>query len=78
MGRMKTVDEMSNCDVAWFVVKYDEKLRLGAEAVYLTTLEESVDSLVAGRAVSLAEFEQRILAKLSRFASRPPNVPGDQ
>jgi hypothetical protein len=78
MGRMKTVDEMSNCDVAWFVVKYDDKLRLGTEGVYLTTLEESVDSLVAGRAVSLAEFEQRILVKLSRLSPGPPDVPSDQ
>jgi hypothetical protein len=78
MGRMKTVDEMSNCDVAWFVVKYDERLRLGTEGVYLTTLEESVDSLVAGRAVSLAEFEQRILTKLSRLSPGPPDVPSDQ
>jgi hypothetical protein len=48
MGRMKTEDEMSNCDVAWFAVRYDEALSLGAGGVYLTTLEESVDSLAAG------------------------------
>ena len=78
MGRMKTVDEISNCEIVWFVAKYDEKLRLGREGVYLTTLEDSVDSLVAGLAVSLAQFEQRILAKLSRLPSGQPNVPGDQ
>jgi hypothetical protein len=78
MGKMKTEDEMSNCDVAWFVVTYDEALSLSAGGVYLTTLEESVDGLVAGRAVSLAEFEQRILAKLSRLFSVPSDVPGNQ
>ena len=71
MGRMKTVDDMSNCDVAWFMVKYDEALKLARGSVHLTTLEESVQSLVAGRPVSLPEFESRILEKLSRLGPGP-------
>jgi len=77
MGRMKTVDEISNCEIVWFVAKYDEKLRLSTEGVYLTTLDESVDSLVAGLAVSQSEFEQRILAKFSRLSTGPPDAPSD-
>ena len=77
MGRMKTVDDMSNCDVAWFVVKYDEALKLARGSVHLTTLEESVQSLVAGQPVSLPEFEERILAKLSRLGSGPSKVRPD-
>src|SRR3990172_7461137 len=40
MGRMNFADDMSNCDVAWFVVNYSEACRLARGAVYLTTLEE--------------------------------------
>lgn len=78
MGRMETVDDMSSCDVAWFVVKYDEALKLARGSVHLTTLEESVQSLVAGQPVSLPEFEERILAKLSRLGSGPPKVRPDK
>lgn len=78
MGQMNTVDELSNCDVAWFVVKYDDNLKLAAGDIHLTTLEESVQSLVAGKAVSLPEFESRIRAKLAQSSSSPPEVPPDQ
>jgi hypothetical protein len=78
MGRMNTVNEVSNCDVAWFVVTYDQRLRLATEGVYLTTLDECVKGLVAGVAVSQEEFEQRIRAKLPRFPTGPRDIPGDQ
>ncbi len=78
MGRMNTVDEITNCDVAWFVVSYDEKLTLNRGGVYFTTLEESVQGLVAGRPVSLPEFEQRLLEKLHRFRSGPTEIPADE
>lgn len=78
MGRMNTVDDLSNCDVAWFVVKYDDHLKLVAGDIYLTTLEESVQSLVAGEPVSLPEFENRIRAKLEQSSPSPPEVPPDQ
>jgi len=78
MGRMMSVDEISNCDVAWFAVTYDDAFRLSKGDVCLTTLEESVQSLVAGRPVSLSEFEQRILAKLSRLGSGPSKVPSHE
>jgi len=77
MGRMNTVADLSNCDVAWFVACYDDNLRLRRGDVYFTTLEESVQGLVAGRPVTLDEFEQRILRKLSRLPSRPIEIPTD-
>jgi len=78
MGKMKVEDDMSNCDVAWFVARYDENLKLVRGDVYLTTLEESVQSLVAGRPVSLSEFEQRIQAKLSALGSGPHQAPSNK
>lgn len=77
MGRMSMVDDITNCDVAWFVVRYDERFRVSRGGVYLTTLEESVQGLVAGRPVSLPEFEKRVLDKLSRMASGPSQISTD-
>ena len=67
MGRMEEVKDVSNCDVAWFVVKYNggsDEIKLVRGDVHLTTLERSVEGLTAGVPVSLEVFEQRILAKL--------------
>ncbi len=69
LGRMETVPDVSNCDIAWFVVRYDEDeegAHLRPDSVHLTTLERSVEGLTAGMPVSLTEFEERIKAKLAR------------
>lgn len=68
LGKMDDVKDVSNCDVAWFVIRYDES---GGEAVLtpdfvqLTTLERAVEGLTGGRPVSLETFEARILEKLA-------------
>ena len=67
MGRMEVVRDVSNCDIAWFVVAYNEtndRAKLVLHDVYLTTLERSIEGLTAGLPVSLEVFEQRIRAKL--------------
>lgn len=67
LGQMDSVRHVSNCDVAWFVVKYDEsqgEAELTPDFVQLTTLERTVEGLTAGSPVSLETFEQRILEKL--------------
>ena len=69
LGPMDRVPDVSNCDIAWVVVGYDESLgspKLALEDVYLTTLERSVEGLTAGLPVSLEVFEERILAKLGK------------
>jgi len=72
LGKMDDVRDVSNCDVAWFVVKYDES---GGEAVLtpdfvqLTTLERAVEGLTGGRPVSLETFELRIQEKLGHLGS---------
>ena len=80
MGKMRAVPDMSNCDVAWFVVTYKEtedgRFRLAEHEVQFTTLEDSVEGLTAGVPVSLETFEKRILAKLQRF-SGPPKISAD-
>lgn len=72
MGKMRTVDHISNCDVAWFVIRYEEtasgRYQLVPDGVQFTTLEDSVEGLTAGVPVSLEVFEKRILAKLERLS----------
>jgi len=69
LAPMDTVADLSNCDIAWFVVGYDERegaASLVTRFVHFTTLERAVEGLTAGRAVSLSVFEERIRAKLER------------
>jgi len=79
MGKMRTVPDISNCDVAWFVVKFEEAegaYRLARDIVQYTTLEDSVEGLTAGVPVSLEVFEQRILKRLKRLLG-PSKVAAD-
>ncbi len=67
MGEMDDVTDVTNCDIAWFVVDFDERENravLRRDFVRLTTLERAVEGLTGGRPVSLPVFEQRIRAKL--------------
>jgi len=67
IGKMDEVKDVSNCDIAWFVVRYRED---GGNAVLepgfvrLTTLERAVEGLTGGSPVSLETFEARIRAKI--------------
>lgn len=48
LGRMESVDDVSNCDIAWFVVKYEEDdagTHLSPDLVHFTTLGISVTSV---------------------------------
>lgn len=69
LGQMDEIPHLSNCDVAWFVVRYEERedgISLVPDRVHYTTLERAVEGLTAGNPVSLPEFEKRICAKLNR------------
>lgn len=73
LGRMNPVRDVSNSDIAWFVIGFDEsagEARLKLVTVHLTTLEDAVVGLTAGHPVSLGLFEQRIREKISRSPSR--------
>lgn len=74
LGKMDSVEDISNCDIAWFVVGYDEKVepvRVTRDFVRFTTLERAVEGLTGGVPVTLGEFEKRIKKKA---ASLPPIV----
>jgi hypothetical protein len=68
LGSMDDVRDISNCDIAWFVVDYDEsedEFALKREFVRMTTLERAVEGLTGGNPVSLSLFERRIREKLA-------------
>lgn len=63
LAPMETVPHLSNCDIAWFVMRYERtatgwEMSLGQPI--LTTLERAVEGLTAGVPVTLNEFEESI------------------
>lgn len=69
VGEMDRVPDVSNADIAWFIVRFQEvpgnkQSRLVRDEVRYTTLERSVDGLTGGKAVPKSVFEDRISGKL--------------
>ncbi|MBI3679588.1 MAG: hypothetical protein HY235_04250 [Acidobacteria bacterium] len=70
LATMDDVSDISNCDIAWFVVQYK-----GTKAGFVlnrgfhrfTTLERSVEGLTGGHPVSLGRFEERLARRVQRF-----------
>lgn len=64
-----TVNDLSNCDIAWFVVSFDESTDPATILVgkpEMQTLEHAVEGLTGGHPVTLSAFESKIVSKLSR------------
>jgi len=85
LGKMDNVPDVSNCDIAWFVVRYEHsggRYVLVPDKVQYTTLERAVEGLTAGRPVSLETFEGRLLAKVSAGAAvstvHPPEISANE
>jgi class 3 adenylate cyclase len=69
IGEMDHVADISNADIAWFVVRFEEesgakRSRMVLDEVRYTTLERSVEGLTGGKPVPKHEFEKRIAGKL--------------
>jgi|GEM_PF-205728 len=67
---MDNVTDISNADIAWFIVRFEEiegerRARLVRDEVRYTTLERSVEGLTGGKPVPLPEFEARITKKIT-------------
>ena len=70
LGHMEPIEDLSNADIAWFRVTFSyapatRRYQIRRSDVLLTTLEESVKGLTAGKPVSRSVFETRIKQKLS-------------
>lgn len=69
IGEMDNVAEISNADIAWFIVRFEEvegqkRTRIVRDEVRYTTLERSVEGLTGGKPVPLPLFETRIAEKI--------------
>lgn len=77
---VETVSDVSNCDIAWFVVQYDETTNPAKIVVSdpeKHTLERAVEGLTGGVPVTLSEFESKIRSKLNSPPSNPRKIPSD-
>lgn len=69
LGHMDRVSHVSNSDIAWIIVRFDDvetggTAKMALDDIVLTTLERAVEGLTAGVPAALPEFEQKILGKL--------------
>jgi hypothetical protein len=78
VGEMDNVADISNADIAWFIVKFEEVpgskySRIVRDEVRYSTLERSVDGLTGGKPVPKSVFEERISGKMKAapLLSRP-------
>ncbi|MBX9659136.1 MAG: hypothetical protein K2X00_11265 [Nitrospiraceae bacterium] len=65
MGAMRTVSDVSNADIVWFLVDFvrvdgKEHRQIVVVEEHCTTLEAAIEGLTGGVPVSLGEFEKRI------------------
>lgn len=70
IGDMDNVADISNADIAWFVVRFEEvpgskRTRIVCDEIRYTTLERSVEGLTGGKPVPMAVFEARINQKIT-------------
>lgn len=70
MDEMETVDHVSNCDIVWVVVGYDEtvdpgKATLVIDTMIYTTLDGAIKGLTAGNPTTLPDFEDKLQGKLA-------------
>ena len=68
LGPIKSVNDVSNSDIAWLIVKLvecpeREIAKLEIDEVRYTTLEDAIQVLTAG-VISLPEFEANVRAKI--------------
>jgi hypothetical protein len=69
LGAMDEVRDISNCDIAWFAVRFEEsaaRAALRRGSFHFTTLERTVEGLTGGRPVSLGRFEETIGERLQK------------
>lgn len=69
LGEMDNVEDLSNCDIVWFIIGFDEragsgKAKLKIKGIRYTTLERAVEGLTAGVPTTLIDFENKIRVKL--------------
>lgn len=69
LGPMDDVSDISNSDIIWFIVRFDDdpiagQATMAVDEIRRTTLERAVEGLTAGTPTSLDEFERKLRGKL--------------
>jgi hypothetical protein len=68
LAEMTFETDISNADIAWFVVRFEETesgvALMTSDGVYYTKLESAVEGLTGGEALTLTEFEKNLARKL--------------
>lgn len=67
MGKMESTLDLSNADIAWFIMDYQIKkagVNIYVSSVCYTTLEMAITGLTAGFPITLSEFEADILRRI--------------
>lgn len=69
LGEMDHVGHVSNSDIIWFIVAFEEgdgeaQAKLVIDEIRYTTLERAVEGLTSGVPTTLPDFEDKIRAKL--------------
>jgi hypothetical protein len=78
LGEMRSVQDISSCDIAWFVVRYEQSngtSLLVPDLVVLTTLEDTVQGLTGGLPVALPAFEEKIRQKIAERSLSSEAIP---
>ncbi len=70
LGEMRATRDLSNSEIAWFVLAYaesvDGRFVLKPHEVHFTTLSHAVEGLTGGTPMSLENFENEIRARIRR------------
>jgi hypothetical protein len=72
LGKMGDARHVSNCDVAWFVVRFEDaqgQIRLTPDSLRFTRLEQGIEGLIAADTVGPEALEARILRRLAQKSS---------
>ena len=79
IGEMDNVADISNADIAWFIVRFEDvegeaRARLVRHDVRYTTLERSVEGLTGGKPVAMPVFESRIKEKVLQPSTKQAEI----
>ena len=70
LGEMREVRDLSNAEIAWFVVSFADsrhgRFSLQRHELHFTTLSHAVEGLTGGTPMSLEIFENEIRARIKR------------
>jgi hypothetical protein len=70
LGNMREANDLSNAELAWFVVEYIDQgpnFRLQPKEILITRLRDAIEGLVAAVPIPRAKFEEAIRSKMQRL-----------